>query len=404
MILKNVAVPQSLAGAMLDGTASGGCLHGDLILGTDGPNRLQPGDPNATTGLVLPRLTEAHCHLDKCHTIDRLGPVAGDLSQAIAAQRKDRANWTRDDLTARMSQGVHEAEAAGCGALRSHIDWGDAPEPPLSWHVLGDLQPDTGLQIQRAALQGVDRYADTDYCGTVARHVAQSKGGVLGAFVLNHENRQSGLDAFFAQAIHHGLPLDFHVDETLEDTDGLPLIADTALRFGFEGPILCGHACNLMNLAEDAFKRLAEKLARANIFICALPTTNLYLQSRGSGTPDRRGITRLRELHAADVPILLGSDNVGDAFCPTGQHDPLAALHLGVLAAHLDPPFDQWMPAITTTARRAMGLTDQTVAQARASDLAVWPTSSLATLIAGRGGQATAVQDWIKSTNLQNTP
>ena len=399
MILKNVAVPQSLAGAKLDGTASGGCLHGDLIFTDDGPTRMEPHDPAVTTGLVLPHLTEAHCHLDKCHTIDRLGPVAGDLSQAIAAQKEDRAHWTRDDLTARMSQGLHEAAAAGCGALRSHIDWGDAAEPPQAWHILGDLQSDTGIQIQRAALQGIDRYADTDYCATVARHIAQSRGGVLGAFLLNHKDRQTGLDAVFVQAIHHGLPLDFHVDETLEDTDGLTMIADTAVRFGYEGPILCGHACNLMNLDEDAFKRLADKLAGTNIFVCALPTTNLYLQSRGKGTPDRRGITRLKELQAADVPILLGSDNVGDAFCPTGQHDPLAALHLGVLAAHLDPPFDQWLPAITTTARRAMGLDQKTVAQAGPGDLAVWHTSSIADLIAGRGGPATTVHDWIKSTN-----
>lgn len=397
MILKNVSVPMSLAGN-LGGTQMGGCLHGDLILDGSGPNRLHPGDPSLSRRMVLPQLTEAHCHLDKCHTIDRLGPVAGDLAQAIAAQKNDRDKWTEKDLVTRMQQGLSESADAGCGALRSHIDWGDDAAPPLAWHVLGDLGNDSPVTVQRAALMGIDKLADPAFCASVSRHVAAAKGGVLGAFLLDHPHRQAGLDNIFAQASHHGLALDFHVDETLTDTDGLTRVADTALHFGFDGPILCGHACNLINLDADAFQRLADKLVRAQITICALPTTNLYLQSRGNSTPDRRGITRLKELHRAGVSIVIGSDNVADAFCPTGQHDPMAALHLGVLAAHLDPPFDRWLPAITTNARRAIGLDPLTVQNARADALMVAKTSSLAGMIAGRRDPWTRLPDLVHPT------
>lgn len=399
MILKNVAVPQCVAGSDLGGTAAGDCLHGDLLFDHDKVIRLVPGDPASTQRLVLPRLTEAHCHLDKCHTIDRLGPVAGDLSQAIAAQKEDRANWSVGDLTRRMTQGLTEAADAGCAALRSHIDWGEDSAPPVAWHVLGDLARDSTMTVQRSALMGVDKYADPAFCANVAAHVAGSRGGVLGAFLLHHKDREEGLQNIFVQAMHHGLPLDFHVDETLDDVVNLELIADTALRLGFEGPILCGHACSLMNLDASRMDRLTDKLVQARISVCALPTTNLYLQDRHRGTPDRRGITRLQELRAAGVPILVASDNVADAFCPVGQHNPMAALHLAVLCAHLDPPFGSWLPAIMQDARHAMGLPALQVATAGVADLLVCDAHSISGLISGRTGPPRPIDGTLSEPN-----
>jgi cytosine deaminase len=384
MILEKIAVPLSLAGDNLGGTLHNQCLHGDLHIVPDAPNRLIPREPSPQARLVIPQLTEAHCHLDKCHSINRLGPIGGDLPQAIEAQAKDHKNWTETDLQNRIGKGFREAVASGCGAIRSHIDWGEGTQPPIAWHVLGDLAKDSDLKVQRSALMGIDKLADSAFCAQVATQVSRSQGGVLGGFVLAHQDRAKGIDNVIKQAIHHSLPLDFHVDETLHDMDGLGLIADAILRLKYEGPVLCGHACNLMNLSSDPLARLIDKLLKAGISICALPTTNLYLQGRTDGTPDRRGITRLRELEKGGVPIVLASDNVADAFCPTGQHDPMAALHLAVLGAHLDPPFDRWLPAITSNARHAMGLTEMSVRTATASDLLISNATSIADLISGR--------------------
>ena len=59
--------------------------------------------------------------------------------------------------------------------------------------------------------------------------------------------------AIFKAAEAHGLALDFHVDEGLADgLDGLGMIADLVIETGFEGPVLCGHCCSLMNVEGDA--------------------------------------------------------------------------------------------------------------------------------------------------------
>lgn len=371
----------------------GGVQRGDLLCGQPVWQSGRLAGLAAPRGegravMVIPQLIEAHCHLDKCHTIHRLGHVGGDLAAAIDAQHADKVNWTADDLQARAAQGINEARTAGCGRIRSHVDWGDAVDPPESWHVLSELD---ATQVQWASLTGINQLAQDGFAEAQAAHVA-SANGVLGAFLLFHDaaDIRAGLLAMFAAADRFGLPLDFHVDEGLGDYNGLEAIANVALETGFQGPILCGHAVSLMDRAPDDFARIADKLARAGITICALPTTNLYLQGRNGGTPDRRGITRLAELHGAGVPIVVASDNVGDAFCPVGQHDPMAALHLAVLGAHLDPPLGRWLASVTVDAARALGVEPTYLDGARPQDLLVSEAQSLADLISGRAALRSA--------------
>ncbi|MCB4379751.1 amidohydrolase family protein, partial [Synechococcus sp. MU1644] len=165
---------------------------------------------------------------------------------------------------------------------------------------------------------------------------------------------------------------------------GLEQIADVALEAGFDRPILCGHCVSLMDRPLHDVQRIADKLARAGITVCTLPITNLYLQGRTDGTPDRRGITRLRELRDAGVPIVVGSDNVADAFCPVGAHDPCAALALACVAAHLDPPMGDWLPAITTDAAHALGGAAVTVDGAHLTDMLTCDVTHTADLLSGR--------------------
>lgn len=332
--------------------------------------------------MVIPHLSEAHCHLDKCHTNQRIGQVGGDLAHAIARQHADKDNWDEDDLRARAQQGIAEAQGNGCRAIRSHVDWGDTAAPPLSWSVLLECAEDHP-HLQLAALCGIGQWADAEFAHKVGDLLALT-GGVAGAFVLGHSATQEGLDNIFAAATRHGLMLDFHVDEGLGVFNGLEAIADKALATGFEGPILCGHAVSLIDRSPRDFARIADKCARAGITICALPITNLYLQGRKDGTPDRRGITRLRELRDAGVKLAVGSDNVGDAFCPVGAHDPRAALALACVTAHLDPPLGDWLSTITTDAALALGHDPMNVDGAALTDLLTCDAGHTATLISGR--------------------
>jgi cytosine deaminase len=398
-VVRDVIVPDIFLKdpAGFGGTASPEGRRGDLVIREGRVTGLQPAEAGPAPRLVLPWPVEAHCHLDKCHTGPRLGPVGGDLGDAIQAQMADKALWTEEDLRARASRGLREAMASGCRLIRTHVDWEDDGRVPLAWDILGDMGLGIeGLTLQRAALTSahhlVERGAD------IARHIAAT-GGILGLFVLDQPQRDEAVRLAFELAERFGLALDFHVDEGLGDgLDGLELIADEALRTGFGGPVLCGHACSLMNREGDDLDRLLEKLARSTIHVCSLPTTNLYLQGRQAGTPDRRGITRLRELHGAGVPIIVGSDNVADAFCPTGQHDPVAALNLAVLGAHLDPPLGRWLASVTLDAARALGHDAVQVDGAPVGQLAL-AEGDASDLLSGRAGALTPLASCVPAAS-----
>lgn len=391
-LIENVLVPRTLLGNPQDfaGEETKDGIVGDLLLVDGRVAGLRPAGPSDEPRLVvLPKLTDCHVHLDKCHTVSRLAHVGGDLRQAIDAQAADRAGWTQEDVRHRAALGIEELIAAGCGTVRSHVDWthGDeARRPPLAWRVLHELAQDyrDQLYLQLAPLTGIEDLAEAETADFIAANFAKAT-GVLGAFVFDQPRRQEGIQQAFRMADKYGLSLDFHVDEGLApDLDGLEMIADAAIGMGFEGPILCGHACSLMNVEAEALSRIIDKLLQAKVTICCLPSTNLYLQGRGArgDTPDRRGLTRLRELQQAGVPVVVGTDNVQDAFCPIGRHDPRHALALAVLAGHLDPPLDAHLPMITTDAQRAMGLPASTIDGASIGELLLFEDPSLSDVLA----------------------
>jgi len=399
LVLRDARVPRALveAPAEFGGRIERDCLRGDLLI-EDGCVRclLASGvvvDGHAESDLggrvLLPRLVEPHCHLDKCHTVSRLGPVGGDLHRAMADQRSDRARWTRDDLWERSGRGLDELRSSGCGSVRTHIDWDADHVPegaaPLAWDVIGELAGEIAphMVVQRCALLSLEKFDDRCYVSGVAR-LLSATGGVLGVFVLGQAHMAGRLRRVIELAERYALPLDFHVDESLgRIPDGLDAIARVVIETGFEGPVLCGHACALMNLEGDALARLVETVARSGISIAALPATNLYLQGRGAGTPQRRGITRVRELWEAGVTVAFGSDNVADAFCPVGRLDPMEALALAVVTAHLDPPFGPWLASVTTRARRAIGLDPLPIDRSRTADLLVADASHTADVVRG---------------------
>ncbi|HMO59278.1 MAG TPA: amidohydrolase family protein [Roseiflexaceae bacterium] len=400
LVLRNVRVPRTLlAEPAFDGiTPTSDCLIGDLrFVAGRAVGFFAPGMAPASAAeydlaqrLVLPRLVEAHCHLDKCHTVTRLAAVGGDLHAAIDAQRRDKAHWSADDIRRRAGRGLDELAHAGCGVVRTHIDWEieqiTAGQLPTAWPVLGELAAEQAgrLVLQRSALMPVELFADRAGAERAVRQIADQPGAVLGVFVFNQPQKHSWLHLAFELAAAYGLPLDFHVDEGLSaGLDGLQTIAELAIQTRFTLPVLCGHACSLANLSGEPLQSTLEQVAAAGLGIVSLPTTNLYLQDRQAGTPQRRGITRLRELAAAGIPILIGSDNVADAFCPLGVHDPLASLATAALTAHLDPPYGRWLPAITSVARQMLGLPPIFVDQASIEDLLVADAGSTAELVAG---------------------
>lgn len=360
-------------------------LNGATVRLTIGDGRISAIDPmpGPATRTVIPLPVEPHVHLDKAFTIARARADKPGLFGAIEAMAADKAHWTESDLRTRIEAGMQEAWAAGCRAIRSHIDWTE-PEVPLAWGIAAEVAQDWSARMPliRASLSGIDLVGDPEIGPKIAARVARD-GQVLGAFVYRHPDLETRIPIVFDLAERHGLRLDFHVDEGLEvEARGLDLIVAEAARRGMGSSVLCGHACSL-SIRPDA-DRAIEALARSGVALTVMPTTNLYLQDMTPGrSPRLRGLAPAQDLRTAGVPVLLGSDNVRDPFYPLGLHDPLESLRLAALAAHIAP--DDWLDAITAAPAHALGLAPGRLAVGEPADFLLLTAPDVLTALARPG-------------------
>jgi cytosine/creatinine deaminase len=324
--------------------------------------------PGIAKHVILPLPIDPHVHLDKTFTAHRCRASKPGLFGAIEAMAADKANWTEDDLRARIGQGMVDAYANGVTALRSHVDWTE-PSVPLAWAVMGEAAQDWSgrMRLQRSALVSIDLLSDADIGPVIAATVAKN-GDVLGTYIYRHDDFAAKLARVFALAVRHDLPLDFHVDEGLDvDASAFDTIVALTAKHGLGGRVLCGHACSLAIRPEAEVTRAITAAADAGVAVTVMPSTNLYLQDMTPGrSPRLRGLAPMQELRSAGVQVLLAADNVADPFYPYGTYDPLDTLRLATIAAHIDP--GDWLDAITTSPARAMGLATPKIAVGAPAD------------------------------------
>lgn len=298
--------------------------------------------------LVLPALIEPHAHLDKTFTVQRSPAQQPGLLAAISAMHQDRVHWHREDLQQRAQQALQWAVESGVGLLRTHVDW-FTPDAPLAWHVIGDLH-DPLCRIERVALAPLSFFASEKDANHIAAQVAASgAGALLGGFIHSSNWDAQAFSHLMQAAEQWQLDLDLHIDEELNaDAQGVRWLAHYLQQHPFSGHITLSHSCALSQQS-DAFQIL-ELLAQQRVTLIALPLTNLLLQDAVPGrTPRQRGLTLVKEAQANGIPVLLGADNVQDAFCPLGSYDPLDTLFSGLLSLQLGAAFDEASQLICQT-------------------------------------------------------
>lgn len=290
--------------------------------------------------LVLPAFIEPHAHLDKTFTIQRSPALQPGLLAAITAMHQDRVHWSHDDLLQRARQALNWAAESGVSQLRTHIDW-FTPDAPLAWQVIDDLDHPL-CQIERVALAPLSFFANAADAQHIAAQVAVSgPGALLGGFIHSSNWDTQAFTHLMQAAEQWQLDIDLHIDEELNaDAQGMRWLANYLEHHPFSGNITCSHSCALTQ--QDDALQIIYLLAQQRVTLIALPLTNLLLQDAvPDRTPRQRGLTLVKEAIARGIPVLLGADNVQDAFCPVGSYDPLDTLFSGLLSLQLGAAFDE---------------------------------------------------------------
>ncbi len=365
------AGPRCLSGARLPAWCRpNGHTLSDVWLERGQVTRVTPHEPvapSAATDLgvwplngapLLPGLIEPHAHIDKAYTVHRSPPQGPGLLAAIEASHADEANWTHADLRQRAERALRDALAAGVRTLRTHVSW-FTPEMPRAWGVYRELRAEWAdrVELECVNISPLPLFADAAVADRLARTVAATPGGVLGGWVHTTNFDETALRHLLQAAATHGLRVDLHADEELDARAcGVATTARLAVAMGLRGRIACSHACALSVQDPATALGTLDAVATAGISLISLPSTNLFLQDAKTGrTPRLRGITLVHEALARGIPVAFGSDNVQDAFNPVGRHDPVAALELAVMAAHVRPAFDAGSALICDPAALSAG-------------------------------------------------
>ncbi|HTW99022.1 MAG TPA: amidohydrolase family protein, partial [Acidimicrobiales bacterium] len=334
--------------------------------GGGAPGATGGGAPGATGGgalagldlagyVIVPPLVEPHLHLDKVFLAERFPERDWTLQGAIDAWIAYCERLDVDDLVARGSEALRRYLAAGVTAVRAHVD----------------TVPAEGLQGVEAALELRRRFAGLVDIEIVAgcfipatgragaanlarlREALAAGATCVGGFPSLDPDPTAAVEALAAVAADCGAALDLHVDETTDpDIFALGRLIEVAAA-GFPHPVNASHAVTLGLLAPERQRSVAASMAEAGLSVVSLPQTNLLLQGRGGGSLAPRGLTALRPLLEAGVPLGAGGDNIQDGFNPLGRADPFETASLLVAAGHLTVP--EALGAVTTGAARVIG-------------------------------------------------
>jgi cytosine deaminase len=325
--------------------------------------------------LLLPAFIDTHVHLDKALIRDELREHDGTLAGAIGAVQVRKRAYTVDDVRARARAVIESSVVRGTTRLRSHVDV----------DTIGRLVPLEGVLAaarDTAAIAEVEVIAfpqegilrdpgASDLMRAALEAGAQVVGG-MPHWELDEAAQLEHVRICFDLAERFDKPLDMHVDETDDGTvRTLEMVADEALRRGWQGRVTAGHVCSLAAADEEYAARVVDKCARAGMTIVSNPVTNLVIQGRGDRGLIRRGLTRVAELRAAGVNICFGQDCVKDGFYPFGRGDMLEVALISAHAAHLATREEIGfaLAAITENPARAWGLEDYGVRPGARADL-----------------------------------
>lgn len=325
--------------------------------------------------LVTPGLVEAHIHPDKALLMDRVAAPVETVADAIRVTGEAKRRFTAEDIRARARRVLDLAVAAGTTAMRAHVE----------------VDPIVGLAGMEAVLPLKREYApalDLQICAFAQEGILQSPGteallrralamgaDLVGGVPYNDTDAVKHIEIVFSLAQEFGVDVDIHAD-FFDEPDHLHIreIARQTIRAGWQGRVAVGHLSELAALPPPEQDAVIADIVAAGIGVICLPATDLYLMGRRDEVNVRRGLTPIRRLLAAGVPVALATNNVRNPFTPVGTADLADMAFVAAVAAHMgtSDQMRELVRTLTTHPARIMRLRDYGLDVGCRADLVVW--------------------------------
>ncbi|MEM6428477.1 MAG: amidohydrolase family protein [Deinococcota bacterium] len=324
--------------------------------------------------VVLAGLIDLHVHLDKTLSMEHPAVVnrSGTLAEAIDSWGEVKPSLSHADYLKRATHAVEMAMCHGTTAMRSHVDV-DAAFGLTALEAILEVRESyrDRFDLQVVVLGAPER--NPQEAATV-KAALEAGADVLGGAPGLFGDARAGVKACLDLAEQTGVPVDVHIDETDDpNVRALEHLAEGVTSRGLQGRVTAGHCCSLSAMSQTDAAAIIDKVAAAELTIVTLPSVNLVLQGRHDSSRTRRGLTRVKELLAAGVNVVAGSDNVQDPFNPFGNYDPMWIANLLAHAAHLSSDDERHavFDLVTNNPARAFGKAHYGIQRAAPADLVV---------------------------------
>lgn len=333
---------------------------------------------DAAGSLVLPAFVNAQLHACKSYwrRLLRELPPEQQLLPRFQAAHFVKERYTVADVFARVDETIRLAIQHGTCAIRLFADVDDASgltalEALLQIHE----QYRQWLKVQVVAFpqDGVT----SERTPLLMREALAMGADLVGGIPWIEEGaaaQQGHIEMCFALAREFDRDLHFVCDDVMDPASRtLEMVARQALDRGWQGRVAATQCAALAAYSDDYAAAVIALLKEADITICANSHVALIATEFPKRQPWPRGLTRVRELLDAGVPVACGQDDIDNWFYPFGRNDLLEVAHFmahnGQFAWHGE--VDQVLPMVTDTPAQLVGVDDYGLAIGCAANLVV---------------------------------
>ncbi|MDQ7882476.1 cytosine deaminase [Atlantibacter hermannii] len=337
---------------------------------------------NARGGLAVPPFIEPHIHLDTTQTAGEPSwNLSGTLFEGIERWAERKTTLTHEDVKARAWQTLKWQMAQGIQYVRTHVDVSDPSLTALKalLEVKQEVAPWVDLQLVAFPQEGILSYPNGEALLEEALRLGADVVGAIPHFEFTREYGVESLNIAFALAKKYDRLLDIHCDEIDDEQSRfLETVAALALKENIGSRVTASHTTAMHSYNGAYTSRLFRLLRLSGINFVANPLVNIHLQGRFDDYPKRRGITRVKELLAADINVCFGHDDVFDPWYPLGTGNMLQVLHMGLHVCQMMgyEQINQSLNLITHNSARTLGIAEYGIEEGHPANLIILPAEN----------------------------
>lgn len=328
--------------------------------------------------IISPGFVDPHVHLDKCLTMDQLSN-RGSLdttADMILAQRESKTKFSPQDVRSRATRAIQMAVANGTTWIRTYVE----ADPLVDYQAvdgileakedcIGLVDIKTIAFPQEGWIQSTDgrEMGGRDYIIGAMQRGADLVGGNVNRAIWDSDP-QKQVDDLFEIAIKFDTDLAIHLDNAYSAAAfTLPYVAKKTIENNYQGRVSVAHIVSLALVPDRVAHQTIDLVAQADINVCILPNVIR--------------LTRVKELFEAGINVMVGTDNLRDAFMHIGHGDADMLKAMLLLAQIINFGFDDELNMIyragTVNAAKGLRLTQYGIQEGHPADLVIIEAESV---------------------------